>query len=296
VALASSLTIYITSYLEVSTAFAKFMREHNVEPELLLDSTTRINILILSILVGLVIASIAFIFTYYNKVIKLYHMQQNFINGFTHELKTPVTSIKLYLDTFTMHELDRETQLRYIGFMQRDANRLSDNISKILNLAKIEDKKFILEYERITIGDYIHNILTNNEHIFEGADIVFEGDPKLFIFIDKALIETLFMNLLINAITYNNSVRPQVTITASIIKDNISITVKDNGIGLSAKDRYRIFKKFYRVKKAVKGSGIGLYLSQQIVRLHDGNIRVESQGQGHGSIFRVTIPQDNSGK
>ncbi len=85
-------------------------------------------------------------------------MQQNFINGFTHELKTPVTSLKLYLDTFTMHELDRATQLKYVNFMKRDANRLSDNISKILNLARIEDKKFILAYERIIIQSYIKSI------------------------------------------------------------------------------------------------------------------------------------------
>lgn len=290
-AIGSSLTIYIRSYLKVSTAFANFMRQHNVEPELLLDASTGVNIFILSILCLLVIASIAFSFTYYRKVISLYNMQQNFINGFTHELKTPVTSLKLYLDTFSMHELDRDTQLKYIEYMKRDTSRLSDNISTILNLAKIEDKKYVVQRESLVLKNIIEDIILKNAHAFERSNINIICDSSVSFKGDRVLMTTLFMNLLINAVAYNHNETPEIEVRSNFSKSFFEISIKDNGIGLSRADLKKIFKKFYRVKKAVKGSGIGLYLSQQIVKLHKGNIKAYSDGVNNGTTFIISIPQ-----
>ena len=295
-AIGTSLQIYISSSIEVSASFAEFMRKNHVNPDKFLASSSSLNIVILSILCVLVVASIAIIFTYYRKVISLYRMQQNFINGFTHELKTPVTSLKLYLDTFSMYELDRETQLKYIDFMKRDANRLSDNVSMILNLARIEDKKYVVDYTHIYFEEFITELLGNNEHLFKNAVIDFKGEPHLYFYVDKALLETLFMNLLVNALTYNMNDKPEISINALLDGSNVKIAIQDNGIGLDKDDKKRIFKKFYRVKKVVKGSGIGLYLSQQIAKLHNGSLKADSLGPGLGSTFTIIIPQVNDEK
>ena len=104
------------------------------------EAQTWVVILSLSLLVAVILAGILIIFIYNLKTLQLYRLQHTFINNFTHELKTPVTSLKLYLETFAKHELPREEQLRYIRFMLQDTERLSGNINSILNLARIESR------------------------------------------------------------------------------------------------------------------------------------------------------------
>jgi len=118
-----------------------FVRKKNLDSSQFLEPQTWIMILVLSVLVTVILVCLVIIFVYYQKVIQLYRMQQNFINGFTHELKTPLASLRLFLDTFLKHELPREEQMKYLTFMKRDTDRLVDNVNLILNLAKIEEKK-----------------------------------------------------------------------------------------------------------------------------------------------------------
>lgn len=288
-AIGTSLTIYITSYLKVSHAFSLFIEQQGLSSNIFLEKSTKLNIIILSILCLLVIASISIIFVYYRKLIGLYRMQRNFIHGFTHELKTPVTSIKLYLDTVIKHNLDRDTLLKYIGYMQQDVNRLSDNISNILNLAQIEDNKYLFEPTTIDVKQFIKERIDKNGHIFDTARIETIG-PEISVRADKALFETLIMNLLVNAITYTEKDEPHIVINIEKAHDLISIDVLDDGIGISKKEIKNILKQFYRVKKAVKGSGLGLYLVSQIVKLHKWKLEVSSLGLGHGSNFKILIP------
>jgi signal transduction histidine kinase len=207
-ALGASLTLYITSYLQVNNAFEKFAREHNVDMEVLLGSSTSFNIFVLSILVSLVVVLLLVIYLYYTKMIRLYKMQQNFIHGFTHELKTPVTSIKLYLDTMAVHEFPRQEQLKYIEFMKRDTDRLSDNISNILYFARLENRKLDANFTTIDPEAVIRSVIVKAHHIFEHATIEIENEKVGTIDADKALFETLVMNLLVNSITYTKKDSP----------------------------------------------------------------------------------------
>ena len=108
VALAMSLFLYIYWYMEVSAGLKKVILELNLDPDQVLESQTWVVIMVLSILVGIILMGIFIIFVYHHKTLQLYKIQRNFINNFTHELKTPVTSLKLYLETFEKHELSRE--------------------------------------------------------------------------------------------------------------------------------------------------------------------------------------------
>ena len=140
VALVCSLFLYIYWYVGISAGLKSLAYRYQLDPSQFIEASPWVVILVLSLLVGVILAGILIIFIYHLKTLQLYRMQQTFISNFTHELKTPVTSLKLYLETFTKHEITRDEQLKYINFMLQDAERLSNNISSILNLARIESK------------------------------------------------------------------------------------------------------------------------------------------------------------
>lgn len=258
-------------------------------------------ILIVSILVTLIVIGIVIIFVYYQKMIQLYRMQQNFINGFTHELKTPITSLRLFLDTFSRHNLDEEAQKKYLGYMIRDTERLSVNVNQILNLARLEDKKYEPNWEVGNVALFLKDWLEKSNHWSEEADVslIVEdedfSDPELFVKYDVNLLPLVFMNLVNNALIYNQSDRPKVDIKVSKKGKNILVSFTDNGIGIPKAYAKKVFLKFFQVGKAGKGSGIGLYLVQTVMKFHRGNVGLFSEGEGEGSTFLLTFPKAKDG-
>lgn len=290
VALGTSLFLFIRSYLEVNRALMLVVQKYKLNPNTFVEEETWVIILILSILVALIIAGMVIIFVYYQKVIQLYRLQQNFINGFTHELKTPIASLQLFLETFSKHEVPKEEFKRYLEFMMRDTKRLSDNVGRILQLGKLEDKNFKAEFHFQDCVIAIENFLKNTPHLFEDGTIEFKSDFKAaHINLDTALFEMLMMNLITNAFRYNRNKDKKVFIHFYQNKSKAHLDFIDNGIGIDKKDAKKIFRKFYQVGKATKGSGLGLYIVQSIARLHKFEIIIIPNPNG-GSIFRLTIP------
>lgn len=294
VALVTSLFVYIRSYLQVSDSIRVFVEKNKVDASQFLQTDTWITILIISILVAIILAGTIIIFVYYQKIIQLYRMQQNFINGFTHELKTPIASIRLFLDTFKKHELSREDQLKYIDYMIRDAERLSANVGQILNLGRIEDRSFNLNNSRVEAYDLTNDFLEKNPHLFESTEISIKKIDHVDYFcnIDTALIEMVIMNIMTNAIRYNDSNKPSIRIEFRSLGKKMTISFIDNGMGIKRNEQRNIFKKFYQIGKTSKGSGLGLYLSSQILKIQKGSITVDSQGAGLGSTFIITLPRE----
>jgi two-component system, OmpR family, phosphate regulon sensor histidine kinase PhoR len=295
-ALGTSLVLYIYWYIEASAGLRTVVKKFNLDAGQVLAPQTWVVILVLSILVGIILFGIFTIFVYNEKTLQLYRMQHNFINNFTHELKTPVTSLKLYLETFLKHELSRENQTKFINYMIHDVSRLTGNINQILNLAKIESKSYEEEYVVTSLVQVVKKFYKNNIHIFQKLSINIEHPPgKSFYYrIDLSLFEMLLMNLLTNALKYNNSPTPKIDITFFLKKRRLNIRFKDNGIGLKKPDLKKIFKKFYQVGRSddmsARGSGLGLYLVQNIARIHKGTIVAESEGEGKGSAFTLILP------
>jgi two-component system, OmpR family, phosphate regulon sensor histidine kinase PhoR len=295
-ALGTSLILYIYWYIEVSVGLKGVVRRFNLDAGQILTAQTWVVILVLTILVGLILLGLLTIFVYSQKMVQLYRLQHNFINNFTHELKTPTASLRLYLETFQKHELGRADQLKYIAFMLSDVNRLSDNVSRILNLARIESKSFTGDFSWLDPLDLIHRFLDNNRHLFAHCDIQVNRLPggKLYCYLNPSLFEILLMNLLTNAIKYNSSDRPEIHITLEPHGNRLRILTRDNGIGFDRKERNKIFKKFYQIGRSedmsAKGSGIGLYLAQSIARIHKGRLKASSDGPGKGAVFALTLP------
>lgn len=296
VALGLSLFLYIYWYIEVSAGLNDLIAKFNLDPDQVLESHTWVVILVLSILVGIILVGIFITFIYYHKVLQLYSLQHNFINNFTHELKTPVTSLKLYLETFLKHDLSEQDRNKYIRYMIQDVGRLSSNINSILNLARIESKNYVGEFLETDLVSAVKQFYIDNDYMFQESEIVVHDLPGLSLKfkIDRPLFEMLLMNLTTNAVKYNESETPRIDISFEKTDKGVTIRFTDNGIGIGKKEIKRIFKKFYQVGRSddmsAKGCGLGLYLVQNIVRMHKWKIRAESNPESAGSIFIIEIP------
>lgn len=296
VALVASLFLYIYWYMEISTALENLVQKFNIDPGLLLLSQTGMVVLVLSGLVGIILTGIVMTFLYYQKTLKLYRLQHNFINNFTHELKTPVTSLKLYLETFLKHRLSQEDQEKYIHYMIQDVTRLTDNINSILNLARIESRNYEGELVPADLVAIVKGFVDSDGHLFRNCDIAVNNPSNTpFVYrINRPLLEMLFMNLFTNAVKYNRSDRPKITIDFLPQRRKLFIRISDNGIGLAREELKKIFRKFYQVGRSdimsSSGSGLGLYLVENIARIHKWKVKATSDGPGCGSAFTFVLP------
>ncbi len=296
VALAVSLFLYIYWYMEVNTVLTNMLQRFELDRAQVLESRTWIVILVLSLLVGIILIGILIIFVYQQKIYQLYRLQQNFINNFTHELKTPVTSLRLYLDTALKYQLYNEDQIKYIRYMTQDVARLSNTIDRILNIAKIESRSYGGEILTLNIVTEIERFLLNHSDQFRNSRINLQPHSgKSYNYrLNPSLFEMLMMNLLTNAIKYNTSDIPEIDISIEHRSNKLFLHFADNGIGLEKSEIRKIFRKFYQVGKSddmtAKGSGLGLYLVDTIVRIHKGKIIAKSPGIGKGSVFTVILP------
>lgn len=276
------------------------LQRFDLDRKQVLESRTWIVILVLSLLVGIILIGILIIFIYQQKMAQLYRLQHNFINNFTHELKTPVTSLRLYLDTALKYQLYNEDQIKYIRYMTQDVARLSNTINRILNIAKIESRSYGGDFLTLDIVSEIEHFLHNHADQFRKCQIQFHHPPgESYLYrLNPSLFEMLLMNLLSNAAKYNSSEIPEIDITISHRSHQIFVDVADNGIGIEKSEIRKIFRKFYQVGKSedmsAKGSGLGLFLVDTIVRIHKGKIVAKSPGIGNGSVFTISFPYKTS--
>ncbi|EFK09947.1 ATPase/histidine kinase/DNA gyrase B/HSP90 domain protein [delta proteobacterium NaphS2] len=296
VAVALSLTLYIYWYVEVRAGLANLTEKAHLGSDQVLTAQTWMVILVLSVLVGIILMGIFIIFVYNQKTFQLYRLQRNFIDNFTHELKTPVTSLKLYLETFKAYTLPREDQLKYIGYMVQDVDRLTHNINRILDLARIESKTYGGRFVRKDLVGTIERFAEKNRHLFDGCEVRI-GNPSgqpFFYPINITLFEILLMNLFTNAFKYNESAVPRLAITFQSKGRKLLIRFEDNGIGLAKSEFRKVFKKFYQIGRAenmtAKGTGLGLYLVEGIARFHKGKVTAQSRGSGKGAVFSLVLP------
>lgn len=299
-ALGLSLFLYIYWYMEVSLGLRKIMHKFDLNKTQVLASETWLVILVLSILVGLIFVGIFIIFVYSQKAFRLFRLQENFINNFTHELKTPVTSLKLYLETFLKHEIPGEDRKKFIGYMLQDVIRLSDTVNRIMNMAKIESKSYTGEFVASEMVSEVKRFCINNKHLFPDCKIRVCHPPgfKFHYQINQSLFEMLLINLITNGIKYNNSKKPKISIDFEAVHNKVQIRFQDNGVGLQPVEFKKIFRKFYQVgnsdNMSAKGSGLGLYVAQNIARIHKGKIVADSKGPGKGTVFTLMLPKNRA--
>ncbi|MDP3387885.1 MAG: ATP-binding protein, partial [Eubacteriales bacterium] len=224
---------------------------------------------------------------------KIERIRKDFVTNVTHELKTPLTSIKGYIELLKdRDELDDATKLRFLEIIEIEADRLTDLINDLLLLSDVENNKGRIEMFKINeIIDEVIEIM-NTISSEKGIEIACFYASEATIFGDKNRFKQMMINLIDNAVKYTNP-GGKVRITTVIDEAKIFISVEDNGIGIEKKHIDRLFERFYRTDKsrsrAEGGTGLGLAIVKHIVKNFDGMIKVESEVDV-GSKFTVIIP------
>ncbi len=296
--LATALILTIYWYMEITAALQVIIMKFNIDPGQIFPSRTGMTFLVLTLLVTVVLTGILLAFIYYQRTLRLFRLQHNFIYNFTHELKTPVTSLKIYLETFLRHPLDPEEIKKYSEYMLNDVGRLTENINSILNLARIESRAYSADLIHQDIFELIAKFCEKNRTLFHNCNISIKNpDAKLIYPVNILLFEMLLMNILSNAMKYNMSENPDIKITFRPYRKKLMIDFEDNGIGIERHELKKIFRKFYQAGVVngsdVKGSGLGLYLVFSIAKIHGWSITAKSEGKGKGSIFTLYLPRDS---
>ena len=246
------------------------------------------------LLTGLSI-SLVLIFRHLNIQIKLNALYDNFIANVTHELKSPLSSIQLYLETLNSREVPEEKKKEFYGLMMRDAERLKNLVNSILEIASMDKKKFNRDFEVYKADETIKKIILESAEQFQlkESSIKFSGDAGCDVLIDRNSIKTVFDNLVDNSTKY--SVAPlEIMIEFKRNTKKAEIEFSDNGIGIPHDQIKKIFQKFHRIYDKdipnVKGTGLGLYVVREIIKNHKGKIFAFSDGKGKGARFKIELP------
>lgn len=224
----------------------------------------------------------------------LYARQQDtFIDSVTHELKSPLASLKLCLETMELRQLAPEMQAKFFGIMKKDVTRLQALVEHILEASRLELDVREFREQAVDLGAVCRATaqrIRERYNLPESAirlDLDLQGQERVLI--DLVALETVLSNLLDNAVKY--SVEPIIVdLRLGRTNDGLRIEVSDRGIGLTRFQKKRVFRRFYRAHKGVRGTGLGLYVVEALVRRLGGRIHVESEGPGRGSTFRVRLP------
>ncbi len=232
------------------------------------------------------------------KEIQLNRRQANFVDSVTHELKTPIASLKLYLETLQMRKLDEAQQSDFYGTMQTELTRLDGLINQLLKVARLDAIGHESPPEDIPLLEFLRTCAESAcaHHATTVSDVFqFECDD-ITIRSRKMLLEMIFGNLMDNAVKYGGS-KPAVVVAARKRRsgDRVLISVTDNGEGVPFESRARIFQLFYRdgdeLSRKQKGTGLGLHIVKTLVGLLRGRVIVESRTDGKsGSVFKVDLP------
>lgn len=226
---------------------------------------------------------------------KIADVKTDFINNITHELKTPLATLSLATKMLKKDGIKSQPQLvdNTVSTIERQNKRLQKLIDQVLNNS-LGYKEIKLNKESVDIKDYIHTVLDDFELSVKSKDITINRTFSIAnktITLDKFYITTALLNILENAVKYSDD---NVTIHFNVESNSqLNISIGDNGIGISDKDQKQIFEKFFRVGNKeihnVKGLGLGLYYTNQIIKAHSGTIVVESK-KDRGTTFIIAIP------
>ena len=274
------------------TVFFPNVEAKSIQPVSFISPWIYIGIIILLVLVFF---SYSLVIIYRQK--KLSEIKNDFINNMTHELKTPISTISLSSEMLMRMQNadDFEKIKRYAGIIFDENKRLENQVERVLNVAKLDKDKLVLNKEKINIKEILVQ-LSDNFELFErkeGAAINLEiGKGKHEILADPVHITNVIHNLTDNALKYSND-SPNISISTKVKEKELVITFKDEGIGMKKEHLKSIFDKFYRVPTGnlhdVKGFGLGLYYVKLIIECHQGTIDVQSS-LGKGSTFTIRLP------
>lgn len=222
--------------------------------------------------------------------------QRNFIAAVTHELKTPIASLRVWMETLFQRVLSEEQKTKIHTRMDQDLARLAELVSNLLEVARADAGSLEMNAVPTEVAPWLRNVCEGmDQRLGPGAlGLRMDMGEGLWIQADPKQLATVVENLLTNAFKYAQPPRTTI-VTLGGTAEEVVIVVQDQGVGIPAKELPRLFQRFYRVgdemTRQVPGTGIGLFLTREIVERHQGEIRAASRGAGLGSTFTLRLPR-----
>ncbi len=222
-------------------------------------------------------------------------LYDNFIANVTHELKSPLASIQLYLETMVRRELPRQKQEEFLALMLKDTQRLNTLINAILEMPALEHKKIAHHFNIVEAGPLLRRLLDQAREQFQLDEkaITVQGDAPCPCVVDENALRIVLYNLIDNSIKYRHG-PVHITVVLACGEKNMTIEYSDLGVGWEANEQNKVFDKFYRINSEtspnVKGTGLGLYWVKEIIKYHGGKIAAASPGPYKGAMFHIELP------
>jgi two-component system sensor histidine kinase SenX3 len=262
----------------------------------LLDWRTGILLFLGVLLLAMIIAGIVLNTIFLVREIRRNEQHDAFINAVTHELKTPVASIRLYLETLQTREVDAAKRADFYRIMLDDSDRLMVTIEQILRTGRIGAASRKLNLSRINLDEVVEECLARARTLHHVAPEALQYNPGPPVTVEGDLeeVRAAVSNLIDNAVKYSGSAVNVTVETAKMDGKFVSVRVRDQGPGIPKVELKQIFKRFYRVPgplaTRVKGTGLGLYIVRSVAKRHGGRAWAESEGPGRGSTFVLQLP------
>lgn len=249
-----------------------------------------------ALLLAFIIAGIVLNTTFLVREIRRNEQHDAFINAVTHELKTPVASIRLYVETLQKRALDETRRNQFYDIILSDSDRLLGTIEQILRTGRVGSSARKPHLAPMNLGEAVSECVARARilHHVPAESLEYEPSPPLPILGDYDEVRAAVANLVDNAIKYSGA-DMHVQVSAAAVDGRFAeVRVKDQGPGIAQTELKRIFKRFYRIHgpiaMRVKGTGLGLYIVRSVAKRHGGRAWAESAGSGHGSTFVIQFP------
>jgi len=256
----------------------------------------RVGPLVLGIVFFAIIISGIVIYTIFLVLeIRKNEQHDSFINAVTHELKTPIASIRLYLQTLQSREVPDAQREHFYRVMLDDSDRLLYTVEQVLKAGAAKSKTDRMEFQPVPVAELVDDcadIVRLRYHLQPDELVVENRANGINVLGDPEDLRTALNNLLDNAVKYSPQ-QKRIAIEVDSDAEHLRLEVRDRGIGIPHNQLKKIFARFYRVpgNRSVKGTGLGLYIVHSIVKRHGGTVYAESAGEGKGSRFTLVLPR-----
>ncbi|EIT84866.1 two-component sensor histidine kinase [Fictibacillus macauensis ZFHKF-1] len=225
---------------------------------------------------------------------QLEDMRQTFVSNVSHEIQSPLSSIKGFAETLQSDNLTADQRHHYLAIIQKESARLSQLSKQLLLLASLEKEENVIEKTTFDLGAQLQEVLMMTEWSWQEKELAIEVEvPSLYMYGDHKLLHQVWQNLLLNSIRHT-PVGGTISVSVSATASTVHVVIADTGVGIAARDLTHIFERFYKADRARDrsdgSSGLGLSIVKKIIDLHDGSIAVTSE-RGIGTTVSIQLPK-----